>query len=46
VGTSDQLDVVRDLGCDRVQGFLLSRPITAAAVSALSRGQEHLSSLG
>jgi diguanylate cyclase (GGDEF)-like protein len=46
VETSDQLDVVRDLGCDRVQGFLLSRPITAAAVSALSRGQEHLSSLG
>ena len=46
VETSDQLDVVRDLGCDRVQGFLLSRPITAAAVSALSRGQGHLSSLG
>ena len=29
VETNAQLDVLRDLGCDEVQGFLMSRPVTA-----------------
>jgi diguanylate cyclase (GGDEF)-like protein len=45
VETSEQLDVVRELGCDRVQGFLLSRPVSTGAVTSLALGQEHLSHL-
>ena len=29
VETNAQLEVLRDLGCDEVQGFLMSRPVTA-----------------
>lgn len=32
VETNDELDVVQDLGCDIVQGFLLGRPVPPAAV--------------
>ena len=31
----DQLRLLRDLGCDLVQGYLLHRPMTAADISAL-----------
>jgi diguanylate cyclase (GGDEF)-like protein len=31
VETPEQLDVLCDLGCDRVQGFLISRPVTCEA---------------
>jgi EAL domain-containing protein (putative c-di-GMP-specific phosphodiesterase class I) len=31
VETPDQLDQVRDLGCDRAQGFLISTPIPKEA---------------
>ncbi|MGH8980134.1 MAG: putative bifunctional diguanylate cyclase/phosphodiesterase [Acidimicrobiales bacterium] len=33
VETSDELDVVKELGCDIVQGFLLGRPLPPAAVA-------------
>jgi EAL domain-containing protein (putative c-di-GMP-specific phosphodiesterase class I) len=32
IETPEQLDFVRSLGCDSVQGFLLSRPVPASAV--------------
>jgi EAL domain-containing protein (putative c-di-GMP-specific phosphodiesterase class I) len=35
VETQHQLDTLVDLGCDRVQGFLLARPMSAEAVEAL-----------
>jgi EAL domain-containing protein (putative c-di-GMP-specific phosphodiesterase class I) len=34
VETNAQLDALRQLGCERVQGFLLSRPLPADQVSA------------
>lgn len=37
VETLDQLDLLRDFGCDRVQGFLLSRPVDAARAPHLRR---------
>ncbi len=39
VETSDQLARLRELGCERVQGYLFSRPVpTAAAEALLSAG--------
>ncbi|MBB5055425.1 diguanylate cyclase (GGDEF)-like protein [Granulicella aggregans] len=35
VETAEELACVRDLGCDFVQGYLLSRPLAPEAVSAL-----------
>jgi EAL domain-containing protein (putative c-di-GMP-specific phosphodiesterase class I) len=35
VETEAQLDALRALNCDRVQGFLLARPITAHELTAL-----------
>lgn len=35
VETADQLDWLVDHGCDRLQGYLLSRPVTADAVPRL-----------
>ena len=32
VSTEEQLALVRALGCDRIQGYLFSRPVTGAAV--------------
>ncbi|WP_241665454.1 putative bifunctional diguanylate cyclase/phosphodiesterase [Teichococcus oryzae] len=37
VETPEQLSLLRDLGCDAAQGFLLGRPMTAAAVAAAFR---------
>jgi diguanylate cyclase (GGDEF)-like protein/PAS domain S-box-containing protein len=39
VETEDQLELVRRLGCDQVQGFLLGRPLSAGQLAA------HLKSL-
>ncbi len=38
VETSAQLEALRALGCDRVQGFLLARPMPAAAVAECGAG--------
>lgn len=35
VETADQLDYLRQIGCDEVQGYLISRPVAADAVMAL-----------
>lgn len=35
VETAGQLEVLRELGCDRAQGFHLGRPMAAAAISEL-----------
>jgi EAL domain-containing protein (putative c-di-GMP-specific phosphodiesterase class I) len=35
VETKAQLDLLRDLGCDSVQGYLVSRPLPAAQFEAL-----------
>jgi diguanylate cyclase (GGDEF)-like protein len=34
VETSEQLEIIRELGCDKAQGFLLGRPMTAAQLLA------------
>jgi signal peptidase I len=38
VESSDQLDLLNDLGCDSAQGFLLHRPLDPIAASALLAG--------
>jgi len=35
VATSEQLAIVRALGCDKIQGYIFSRPITAETVREL-----------
>ena len=35
VATEEQLQLVRTLGCDRVQGYIFSRPLTGNAARAL-----------
>ncbi|HHO69654.1 MAG TPA: EAL domain-containing protein, partial [Gammaproteobacteria bacterium] len=37
VELEDQAYLLRDMGCDRVQGFLFSRPVTADRIPALAR---------
>ncbi|MBU8543730.1 MULTISPECIES: putative bifunctional diguanylate cyclase/phosphodiesterase [Roseomonadaceae] len=39
VETEAQLNVLRQLGCDHAQGFLLGRPMPAEALSEVARGQ-------
>ena len=39
VETTEQLAAVQELGCARVQGFLLSPPVTADAVDGLREGR-------
>jgi EAL domain-containing protein (putative c-di-GMP-specific phosphodiesterase class I) len=39
VETTSQLDKLRDMQCDELQGFLLGRPLTADAFSALIHEQ-------
>ena len=33
VETREQLDLLRSIGCDAMQGFLLSRPLTADKIT-------------
>jgi diguanylate cyclase (GGDEF)-like protein len=35
VATAEQLALVRALGCDRIQGYIFSRPVTATAVRSM-----------
>jgi diguanylate cyclase (GGDEF)-like protein len=35
VATAEQLALVRALGCDRIQGYIFSRPVTGTAVRAM-----------
>ena len=37
VETEEQLEELKRLGCHRAQGFLLARPMNAAAVAKLLR---------
>jgi Amt family ammonium transporter len=39
VETAEQLEALRALGCDRIQGFLFSRPLDADAMAAYLRAQ-------
>ncbi|MCX5545546.1 EAL domain-containing protein [Paraburkholderia sp. CNPSo 3076] len=40
VETTSQLEHLRSLGCDEVQGFLLGRPLPAAAFATLLKGRQ------
>jgi diguanylate cyclase (GGDEF)-like protein len=35
VSTEEQLQLVRSLGCDKIQGYIFSRPVTGATVKAM-----------
>ena len=35
VATQEQLDLIRTLGCDRLQGYIFSRPVSGSAVKTL-----------
>ena len=37
VETTSQLDCLRDLGCDEVQGFLIAKPMSATTMSDYMR---------
>jgi diguanylate cyclase (GGDEF)-like protein/PAS domain S-box-containing protein len=39
VETSEQLDILKKLGCQNVQGYLFSKPVTADEISALLHHQ-------
>jgi EAL domain-containing protein (putative c-di-GMP-specific phosphodiesterase class I) len=41
VETQAQLDLLKGMGCDCAQGFLLARPIPAGQMSALLKQQQH-----
>jgi diguanylate cyclase (GGDEF)-like protein len=40
VETAEQYDMLRQLGCDRAQGFLMSRPLPADALETWARQQD------
>jgi diguanylate cyclase (GGDEF)-like protein/PAS domain S-box-containing protein len=42
VETAEQLDLLRQLGCDEIQGYYCSRPLSAGAFEALLRLDEPL----
>jgi len=44
VETAEQARVLRELGCETLQGYHVGRPMSADAVTALLRGQRHLES--
>lgn len=47
VETKDQLELLKKMGCDKVQGFLIARPMPAAEVEAfLVKGQSFLKDPG
>jgi diguanylate cyclase (GGDEF)-like protein len=35
VSTEEQLELVRSLGCDKIQGYIFSRPVTGTAAKAM-----------
>lgn len=37
----EQLEFLKAEGCDEVQGYLISRPVQAADLAGLLRGQEN-----
>ena len=37
----EQLDILKKLGCEKVQGFLFSKPIKADAISKLLLSRQH-----
>jgi diguanylate cyclase (GGDEF)-like protein len=45
VETQAQCDIIRELDCDLIQGFLFSRPIPAAAVLEMLRARAKLGSM-
>ncbi len=46
IETAGQLQLLRELGCDRAQGFLLARPAPAATVTDLLVAQRSLTATG
>lgn len=40
VETREQLDVLRDLGCDQIQGYFLSKPVTAPLIADMMRERD------
>jgi EAL domain-containing protein (putative c-di-GMP-specific phosphodiesterase class I) len=42
VETDEQLDLLRTLGCDRIQGYVVSKPLPAAEIPRLLGGQERI----
>jgi diguanylate cyclase (GGDEF)-like protein len=42
VATEEQLQLVRQLGCDKIQGFIFSRPVTGTTVKAMLRQNRNL----
>jgi diguanylate cyclase (GGDEF)-like protein len=42
VSTEEQLQLVRQLGCDKIQGFIFSRPVSGATVKAMLRQNRNL----
>ncbi len=44
VETAEQLAFVREQGCDRMQGYLFSRPLPASNIEGLVRGGQELAS--
>lgn len=42
----EQLDILKDFGCEIVQGYLFSKPINAAVLSELLRNETHKAILG
>jgi EAL domain-containing protein (putative c-di-GMP-specific phosphodiesterase class I) len=42
VSTEEQLQLVRQLGCDKVQGFIFSRPVSGATVKSMLRQNRNL----
>jgi EAL domain-containing protein (putative c-di-GMP-specific phosphodiesterase class I) len=40
VETQEQLDTLREMNCDKVQGFLLSRPVPLANLMAQAGAEE------
>jgi diguanylate cyclase (GGDEF)-like protein len=40
VATEEQLELVRSLGCDKIQGFIFSRPVAAETARTMIGGQQ------